>query len=720
MQAGRAIRVFVNEQVRLRVVAFALLASLPLLALPPVVASASTVPRVHTLSPSPGEVLGGGATWITARVRANDTLTSVWLTVDDGPVDGVQVGTPDERGDVVVNARVFLSAGEHAARVDVEDAQGQRATRTWSFHATERSPLRLSGASRFETAVAISAALFPSRGSATAAVVARADDFADALAGAPLAATVAGPLLLAEPARLPPTTADELRRVLATGATVHVLGGAAAVSEAVVRDIEALGFRAVRHAGRDRFATAAAVARVLPPSPAVILASGASFPDALAASAPAARERIPVLLTAREHLPEPTAAVLRERDVSLVTLVGGTAVVAAEVQQRTSELVDTVRRVAGRDRYSTAVAIADLFYERSPRLSLANAGVFADGLAGSVHAASLGQPLLLTGSQRLPDVAEQAVRSRRAGDIAVYGGPAAVPDEVAGQAARAALDGPDAPRVTATTPAHADDVSYLGAVTVTLDRPVDPLRASVYLEVAGVEVPGEIAETGATTTLTMRVAEDDVAFPVGRSYPARVVVAAAAADGAAGRVGHGDESFTYTVADPVFAAAGAVALHLPSRHVELVAFHESSHDGAQQLALRDTATLKMTLPSRNRGTGSRSAADVVAAPDLPVLAPVTGLVLRAGAYVLYCKYSDNYAVIEPDDRPGWEVKILHFQGLRVRAGDHVVASRSILGDAPRQLPFRSQVDAYSQERNWPHVHLEVVDPSVPDRPGGGC
>jgi hypothetical protein len=44
--------------------------------------------------------------------------------------------------------------------------------------------------------------------------------------------------------------------------------------------------------------------------------------------------------------------------------------------------------------------------------------------------------------------------------------------------------------------------------------------------------------------------------------------------------------------------------------------------------------------------------------------------------------------------------------------------------APRatQLPFESQVDEVrTAEPAWPHVHIEVVDPTVPDRPTGpGC
>ena len=171
-----------------------------------------------------------------------------------------------------------------------------------------------------------------------------------------------------------------------------------------------------------------------------------------------------------------------------------------------------------------------------------------------------------------------------------------------------------------------------------------------------------------------------------------------------------------------FATVGPVLLRHPSSRVEQVAFHESNHDGAREYQPLPTAADAITLESRERGTGARTAADVVVEPGVEIRSPVTGRVLRAGTYVLYCRHSDDYAVIEPDDRPGWEVKVLHIDGVRVRKGDRVVAGETVLAGGPTVLPFESQVDEHTARPAWPHVHLEVVDPSIPDRPtpGGGC
>lgn len=170
-----------------------------------------------------------------------------------------------------------------------------------------------------------------------------------------------------------------------------------------------------------------------------------------------------------------------------------------------------------------------------------------------------------------------------------------------------------------------------------------------------------------------------------------------------------------------FAWAGDLPVFLPVTRYETVGFHESGHDGAFQLEVVGLVDW-LTLESRGRGTGSRTAADIVVPPGEPIMAPITGTVLRAGTYTLYCDHSDNFIVIEPDGRPGWELKIFHFEGLAVTVGDAVVVSETLIGTSGRILPFESQVDEFTAEPSNAHVHIEVIDTSIPDRPssGGGC
>lgn len=169
------------------------------------------------------------------------------------------------------------------------------------------------------------------------------------------------------------------------------------------------------------------------------------------------------------------------------------------------------------------------------------------------------------------------------------------------------------------------------------------------------------------------------------------------------------------------ATIGDIVLHHPAAVVERIGFHEAGHTGAQQMELLPIATQSNEMESRGRETGSHTAADVVVDPTVPIYSPVTGFVISAGTYVLYCDHEDNYLIIEPEGYPGWQVKVFHIQGLTVVDGEQLIAGETQIAEQARMLPFVSQVDEFTAEPSWPHVHIEAVDTSIPDeRTGGGC
>lgn len=170
-----------------------------------------------------------------------------------------------------------------------------------------------------------------------------------------------------------------------------------------------------------------------------------------------------------------------------------------------------------------------------------------------------------------------------------------------------------------------------------------------------------------------------------------------------------------------FATAGPLTLLHPAKNVERIGFHESSHDGAQQMTVLDSTIAWVVMDTRNRGNGSRTAADIVVDPADPIMAPVSGTVIRSGPYTLYCEHVDNFVVIEPADQPGWEVKIFHILDLTVNTGERVTAGETQIAVGARLLNFESQVDGFTAEPAWGHVHIEVVNPAIPDRKSsGGC
>ena len=172
---------------------------------------------------------------------------------------------------------------------------------------------------------------------------------------------------------------------------------------------------------------------------------------------------------------------------------------------------------------------------------------------------------------------------------------------------------------------------------------------------------------------------------------------------------------------PLATVAG-ITIMAPSTIIEHAGFHQSTHPGALALTAVDPAPVQLTtMASRNRGTNRRGAIDIATAPGTEILSPVAGRVARAGSYTLYCRHRDGFVVINPDGRPDLEVKILHVQDVAVRAGQRVEVGDRLAAEAT-VFPFRSQLDDLTAEPSWGHVHIEVVDPSIPRKPssGGGC
>jgi len=163
-----------------------------------------------------------------------------------------------------------------------------------------------------------------------------------------------------------------------------------------------------------------------------------------------------------------------------------------------------------------------------------------------------------------------------------------------------------------------------------------------------------------------------------------------------------------------FATVDGVALVHPADRVERVGFHQASDVATLDLEVLGSAIRPKVLPSRSRPTSARSAVDIVVDPRSEIRAPVSGIVKRAGGYRLYCKYPDGFVVISPDGHPELEVKALHISGVRVRPGDRVVAGKTLLAKHATRFPFRSQVDAFTADPAWPHVHMEVTQLDVPD------
>ncbi|WP_059351872.1 cell wall-binding repeat-containing protein [Bacillus coahuilensis] len=274
---------------------------------------------------------------------------------------------------------------------------------------------RIQGNDRYETAVKISQQAF---NTTETAVIARGDDFPDALSGAPLAYSLNAPILLTGKDTLNTKTKAELLRLQVK--EVVLLGSEGAISKHVQASIQQLGIKVSRIGGKDRFETSARIAEEIH-SVKAFVANGHNFPDALAVAAYAAKEGVPILLTNRDVLPSYTKSALSGKQTYII---GGEGVVSGSIEK----LLPNASRYGGSNRYETARVVTERFPLGKDHAYVATGENFADALTGSVLAAKENSPILLVSKSSIPTstnkIASQYTR------FSILGGTASVSNSV--------------------------------------------------------------------------------------------------------------------------------------------------------------------------------------------------------------------------------------------------------------------------------------------------
>ncbi|MDP2401236.1 MAG: cell wall-binding repeat-containing protein, partial [Actinomycetota bacterium] len=182
--------------------------------------------------------------------------------------------------------------------------------------------------------------------------------------------------------------------------------------------------------GTDRYATALAISRIAFADDSVetvVIATGAAFPDALAASGLAGVHGSPLLLVGAAV----TADLIDELDrlgTTSVVLIGGEKAISADVFDALHAAYD-VRRVSGADRYETAAAVAR---EIADLGGVSDAAYFvrgdesADALSVSPFAYRTTTPVLLIATGGVPTATGGVIDELGIAAGWIIGGPTAV------------------------------------------------------------------------------------------------------------------------------------------------------------------------------------------------------------------------------------------------------------------------------------------------------
>jgi putative cell wall-binding protein len=384
--------------------------------------------------------IGGDDDYQMQLVADGTTMTVVWVRLDDG-IYRAQVSSSTDGATWSSPATISSVTGSTTASHDHPPVQGLQLvtdgttiTAAWRRFdgsndrvqvASYTPTSRIAGPDRFSTAAAVAREF----DAASTVYVANGHNYPDALSAAPAAGFHQAPLLLTEQDSLPAVVAAEIQR-LQPGRIV-VVGGTGVVSSGVEAALEALypGTQVQRLAGADRYETSRVVSNDAfgdAGAQVAVIATGTNFPDALSASAAAAKVGGPVILVpgSDPDVDSATYDLLDGLGTTKVFIAGGLGVVSAAIE---ASLVrhfggSQVTRLAGTNRYDTAVAINNEFFVSSSAVYLAVGTGYADALAGAALAGTDASPLYVVPGECVPAAVIMAIRDLGATRVVLFGG----------------------------------------------------------------------------------------------------------------------------------------------------------------------------------------------------------------------------------------------------------------------------------------------------------
>jgi len=191
--------------------------------------------------------------------------------------------------------------------------------------------------------------------------------------------------------------------------------------------------------GGTRFDTAIAMSQTFDSSEYVVLATGRSYPDALAGVPLAYALNAPILLTEREYIPDEVAAEIERLGATKAIVLGGTSAVSQNIVDQLESMgmaSGDIQRISGTTRYETARAIALRLQQvlgagNVDKAFVATGLNFPVALAAAGAAAKAGCPILLVKPGDSNTAALSAIASLGIDDTVIVGGTAVVPADIA-------------------------------------------------------------------------------------------------------------------------------------------------------------------------------------------------------------------------------------------------------------------------------------------------
>lgn len=188
--------------------------------------------------------------------------------------------------------------------------------------------------------------------------------------------------------------------------------------------------------GSDRYDTAVKLSKnQFISSETVVIANGAAMADGLTVTPLASYVEAPLLLTAKDNMPNSTKEEVKRLKAKNAIIVGGTGVVSYNVIKELNGLgVTSVKRLGGKDRYETSLLIGEYINEKFKididSVFICNGYGEADSLSVSSAAGSDMAPIILVEKDKINPTTYKWLKAQKLSDAYVIGGKGVVSDSV--------------------------------------------------------------------------------------------------------------------------------------------------------------------------------------------------------------------------------------------------------------------------------------------------
>jgi putative cell wall-binding protein len=161
-----------------------------------------------------------------------------------------------------------------------------------------------------------------------------------------------------------------------------------------------------------------------------VIATGETFPDALAAAPLAKKYDAPILLTNYNELSKSISNELERLKVKHAFIIGGDGVISNSVENQIKSKGIETERISGANRYETAIKIAEKV-GTSDEIVITTGEDFTDALSISSIAAKKMMPIILTEKNTMPDVVKNYISDNKISNAYILGGNDIISDSIA-------------------------------------------------------------------------------------------------------------------------------------------------------------------------------------------------------------------------------------------------------------------------------------------------